>query len=211
MFPTGDYDRFYYDVLERYDNIDTPITFGVLIADYNQGLARDYIVNYLDIFDKNSDKYIDFFIPGYVPYEHYGKDICKPIHFRNKQGEKYYFSREAFHRFITEFKNQFDIEYPYSPILVLMELSKDNFTTPKKIIIELDSDNMNIKRSGILFDKIFEIAKQNKNINGFETGLVKTYLKGEWLETIVRAIDNSVLTEMFNQQQNIRSFKCINP
>ena len=207
MFPTGDYDRLYYDVLQQYNDIDIPITFGVLIADYDQRLASEYIINYLDFFDMSSGKYIDFFIPGYIPYERYGDDNCIPIHFCNKRGEQYYFNREVFHRFITEFGNKFGIKYPYNPILVLVELTKGNFANSRKIIIDLDSNERDIKRTGVLFDKIFSIAKQYTAINDFEYGLARTHIKGDWLDAVVRALDNSIITELRNQQQNVWSFR----
>ena len=204
MFATGDYDRFYYDVMERYSDVDIPITFGILIADYDQRMAREYIINYLDVFHKTSGKYIDFFIPGYVPYD---AGNCQRIHFKNEHGENYYFSRHLYLRFIEEFKSKFNIDYPYNPILVLAELTGRDFANSKKIIIDLDSDNRNIRQTGSLFDSIFEIAKRHTAIEDFETGLSKTYLKGEWLDSFVRALDNSVVTEIRNQQQNVRSFR----
>ncbi len=59
MFPTGDFDRLKYEIIEWYSDIDIPITFGILTADYEQSLAREYIINYIDVFDKRSNKYID--------------------------------------------------------------------------------------------------------------------------------------------------------
>ena len=64
MFATGDYNRFYCDVMERYSDVDIPITFGILIADYDQQMAREHIINYLDVFNETSGKYIDFLFRG---------------------------------------------------------------------------------------------------------------------------------------------------
>jgi len=204
MFATGDYERFYCDVLKRYDDIDISITFGVLIADYDQRLARDYIINYLDIFNKNSGEYIDFFIPGYIPYNN---GDSKQIALKNKMGENYFFSRDVFHKFIEEFKTKFRVDYPYNPILVLVELSKDDFSNARKIIIELDIENRNIKKTGVLFDRIFEIAKKHTEIDKFESGLVRTYIKGECLDSFLRVLDSNIVTEVVNNQKNIRLFK----
>lgn len=40
-------------------------TAAILIADYQQQLAREHILNYVDLFNRESDKYIDFYVPGY--------------------------------------------------------------------------------------------------------------------------------------------------
>jgi hypothetical protein len=207
MFATGDYERFYYDVIERYADIDIPITFGVLIVDYEQSAAREYIVNYLDIFNKSSGKYIDFFIPGYVPYN---AGDWRKIPFKNKEGDDYYFKRDAFHQFITEFENRFNIEYPFNPMLVLVELTGRDFANSKRIVIELDSESRDVKKTGLLFNEIFKIAKKHTSIDDFEVGLAKTYLKGEWLDTFVRAIDNSIVTEVFTHRKNAKSFRIQN-
>ena len=47
------------------DNDYDCITMGILLADADQHEAKEYIVNYMNRFDKRSGKYIDFYIPGY--------------------------------------------------------------------------------------------------------------------------------------------------
>ncbi len=122
MFATGDFERLKHDIVKRYENNDIKITFGILIADYDQSLAREYILNYLKIFNKKSDKYIDFFIPGYVPYHNH----ASPTKFIDTGKHRYYFSRELFESFIHEFEGQFDFEYSFNPVLVLVELEADD-------------------------------------------------------------------------------------
>ena len=90
---------------------------------------------------------------------------------------------------------------------MLSELTGRDFANSKKIIINLDSDNRDIKQTGSFFDSIFEIAKHYTALNDFETGLAKTYLKGAKLDSFIRALDNSIVTEILNQLRNIRSFK----
>ena len=48
-------------VLQKYEGIS--ITMGILIADYRQTDAREYILNYMNRFDELSGKYIDFYLP----------------------------------------------------------------------------------------------------------------------------------------------------
>lgn len=54
-------------ILEKYDE-DIPITMGILVADYRQSDAREYILNYLNRFDERSGRYIDFYLPGYYMF-----------------------------------------------------------------------------------------------------------------------------------------------
>lgn len=61
--PVRTFDQITQEILDKYDY--KTITVGILIADGNQTAARDYIINYMDKFDKESGKYIDFFVPGY--------------------------------------------------------------------------------------------------------------------------------------------------
>lgn len=61
--PVRTFDQITQEILDKYDY--KTITVSILIADGNQTAARDYIINYMDKFDKESGKYIDFFVPGY--------------------------------------------------------------------------------------------------------------------------------------------------
>ena len=63
-------------VLEKYDE-EIPITMGILVADYRQSDAREYILNYLNRFDEKSGKYIDFYLPGYYMFSKESKNEWK--------------------------------------------------------------------------------------------------------------------------------------
>ena len=196
MFPTGDFNRLKHEVMQWY-NDDAPITFGILIADYEQTLAREYIINYMNIFDKKSNKYIDFFIPGYLPYDN---GIITSM--KDKDGNSYHFDRTTFEIFIEEFEKYFDFTYEFNPVLILVELKNKNF-----IIIDLDCNESDIKRAGVLFLDIFNIAKKYVRIEDFSRELVATYIKGSHLDSIVRSIDNHFLTEVNEQRKNVRRFR----
>lgn len=45
-----------------------------------------------------------------------------------------------------------------------MEYEQGNFKRTKRIIIELDNEGADIKKTGELFETIFDIAKRNVNI-----------------------------------------------
>ena len=63
MNPSGDYKRFEIEIVNRYEDYDIPITFGILIADYRQRNCSDYIINYLkECFGLNSKLNIDLCI-----------------------------------------------------------------------------------------------------------------------------------------------------
>lgn len=200
MIPTGDFDRFRYDVMERY-NEEFPITFGILIADYNQTLVKEYILNYLNIFDNRSNKYIDFFIPGYTEY-----GANNPIEL-SRTGKRYFFNRDLFINFIEKFQENFGYEYEFNPVLILVELKNKDFINSKKIIIDLDQNGSDVKRAGVLFQEIFNIAKKYVDIKDFSRELKATYIKGACGDSIINAIDNSILTELNEQRKNMRRFK----
>ena len=63
MNPVRTFDQITQEILNKND-FET-ITVGILIADGNQASARDYIINYMDMFDRKSGKFMDFFVPGY--------------------------------------------------------------------------------------------------------------------------------------------------
>ena len=72
MNPVRTFDQITQEILNKND-FET-ITVGILIADGNQASARDYIINYMDMFDRKSGKFIDFFVPGYCE-NIFGNDV----------------------------------------------------------------------------------------------------------------------------------------
>ena len=201
MFPTGDFDRLRRDVIERYKDIDIPITFGVLIADYRQSLAREYILNYVDVFDRKSNKYIDFFIPGYAPF--YGGTQTKLM---DKDDNPYFFNENLFLEFVSKFERTFDVPYEFNPMLILIELDGKNFEKSRKMVLALDEMDGGIKKSGVLFQKIFEIAKRHVSLDDFSNNLVSTYVKDNIIDSIISALGNDIIAEVNTQRKNIRRF-----
>lgn len=70
MYPIGAYERLESELREAEEKLgtDARITFGILFADARQSRAKEYIINYMDIFDQKSGEYFNFFIPGYIEY-----------------------------------------------------------------------------------------------------------------------------------------------
>lgn len=87
MNPTGSYLRFQNDLLDRYSNYEDSdfVTFGILIADPRQTAAREFIFNYLNVFDRESGDYFDFFIPGYTEVEWPGDAQRAGIRIKEKE------------------------------------------------------------------------------------------------------------------------------
>lgn len=64
MNPIGKFDEICEKVLQKYEP-DEVVTIGIIVADWQQDEARQYILDYMDRFDQKSGKYIDFYILGY--------------------------------------------------------------------------------------------------------------------------------------------------
>ena len=116
MFPTGDYERFEHEIGSVYRDYDIPITYGILIADMRQPACAEHIVNYLNRFHRLSNKYFDFFIPGYSFYGYRnGKKLDSCI-----DGKSLFFSDELFDEFvqkIEEILDKLEDEKMYGAIL----------------------------------------------------------------------------------------------
>ncbi|GAB6990140.1 hypothetical protein JCM16418A_21900 [Paenibacillus pini] len=54
-------------------------------------MNREYILNYINRFNYKSNKYINFYLPGYYEEEIYGSEQTIKIN-----AKKYYFSDEMF-------------------------------------------------------------------------------------------------------------------
>ena len=206
MYPTGSYNRFTCDVLNVYQDYtsDDIISFGILIADPRQQESKEYIINYLEMFDYYSDKYFDFFIPGYTT-EEWESDSERCFVLRSK---KYYFSRQMFYDFINNLNNEFNIEYTYNPMLILASMKPAQKHTAEFIILELDGiDPHGVKRSGKLFEKIFDAAKKDPSVKSMSNTLMRTLIKGDILVSVIHAIGNSMLSELHSSTKRIRRFK----
>lgn len=207
MFSTGNYERMYYDILKRYDGYDskTRITFGILIADPRQTESKEYILNYLSLFNKRSGKFFDFFIPGYFEEPYFGGIEIKV------DNKSFYFNESYFLNFCENLKKDFDIEYTFNPMLILTSMYKEYPETAEYIIIELDDYGPHgVKRSGNLFLDIFEAAKGNCSLEGLRDSFIKTYVHGNALQTIISAIGQDWLTEITKTSKELKRFKIKN-
>jgi len=189
MWPVGTYERMVYDIKAR-ENPYLPVTFGVLIADYRQQKAREYILNYISRFDKLTGKYINFYLPGYLEERDYG---CDGIDIR---GLQYKFSPQEYMKFLESFSYYFDIDYPYNPVLVLIEYDRGHFKFSRKITIELDSDGSKIEQSGRLIERIVDIAKEYVSLDDFSTRLTRDAVGSSLLERIIEATNNAMLVSI---------------
>lgn len=125
MWPLGTYDRFLRKIKGQELSQEKANYFGVLFCDVRQTNARDYILNYLDVFNKKSGKFIDFYIPGYIPStEYYGTQNCNVIHIGK---HKYIFDQSRYIEFCERFEHDFNIDFPFSATLVLLEYTKIDY------------------------------------------------------------------------------------
>lgn len=227
MNPVRTFDQITQEILDKYDY--KTITVGILIADGNQTAARDYIINYMDKFDKESGKYIDFFVPGYcerisdstVSIENryhpnaYEKWICMgdlPMFIIRRNQTAYYFDKFLFDDFIEEMETKMCIEYTYNPMLVLVEVNKSKdrgkIEFQNKMVIELDEDSdRGVTRAGILFNRIFEVAKQEVGLDRFKQNGRMYYIKGHAVNNIIRVIQGDWLESVENVVGDIKRFR----
>ena len=106
----------------------------------------------------------------------YEKWICMgdlPMFIIRRNQTAYYFDKFLFDDFIEEMKTKMCIEYTYNPMLVLVEVNKSKdrgkIEFQNKMVIELDEDSdRGVTRAGILFNRIFEVAKQEVGLDRFK-------------------------------------------
>jgi len=203
MWPIGQYDRLYFDIKNRkYPSI--PLTFGILVADYRQRKAREYILNYIERFDYLSGKNINFYVPGYVEVDSNNKKY--KIKTRTK---KYNFDAKLYLEFLDCLEKDFEISYPYNPVLILCEYSNGDLKDANRIQIELDSDGSKIEQTGKLFEKIFYIAQDNIDLYTFSSHLQTSEIKNSLLNTIISSIDNSIVTAIYEQFSKTKKYKIL--
>lgn len=160
MWPLGTYDRFLRKIKGQEFSQKKVNYFGVLFCDVRQSNAREYILNYLDVFNSRSRQFIDFYIPGYIPAEEFPrKSNCNAIRIGN---EKYVFDSEKYVEFCKRFECDFDVEFPFSATLVLLEYTSGSFSNARKIVFELENSENGIRSSGILFLNIFDCAENGR-------------------------------------------------
>lgn len=229
MNPVCTFDEISKEILKNC-GVDAVATFGILIADWEQGDAKEAIINYMDNFDKKSGKYIDFYIPGY--YEQFNgknnelKDRYHPnsyVNFREIEDGKaafeltrnhtqYYFSRRLFNEFIMEMEERMGIKYIYSPMLILVEVKQEKnrgmLEFQDRLVIDLDRDDKkNIKHTGELFDKIFEVGKKTVNLERFCKEVRLYYIKGKAVKNIVEALSGEWIKPVASVAEDVYSYR----
>lgn len=201
MWPVGTYERLIHDIKMR-ETPDIPITFGVLIADHRQQKAREYVLNYITRFDKLSERYINFYLPGYLEKDAIG--YCTDIKIR---GTNYAFNAGVYLDFLSHFCYDFDIDYPYNPVLILLEYNRGHFKKSRKIVIELDENGAEIERAGRLIETIVDIARKHVELEEFSSGLQQSVVRHSLFERIIEGIDNAIIssiTKGINDTQKYR-------
>ena len=79
--------------------------------------------------------------------------------------------------------------------------------TAEYIVIELDNTSHDIRRSGMVFSKIFKFARENPQLQDLQQMLIKTYLKGNWLNHILKILNQNELLEVINIKNNITKYR----
>jgi len=215
-------------ILKKYEDEDSCVTMGILVADYRQSEAREYMLNYLRRFDMLSGKYIDFYLPGYYMYAKDSKDewkkrdhynICVSRHcssrkevFLDRISSPYYFDDYLFEDFLREFEKKTGIKYTYNPMLILVEVKKDKcrgeLQFQDKIVIELDDDTpRGCRRSGQLFEAIFDIAKKEAHLDRFGKELKMRYIKGNALQKIASILDGNIIEALGETAEGIFRYR----
>lgn len=213
VIPVGSYNEIIYKILERYEYGEV-VTVGILVADWEQDEARQYIINYMDCFDKKAGKYIDFFIPGY--YEKEDEVIFRGDYVRandevrqGRQDEQaaftlhrlhktYYFSRTLYQDFLIEMEYRMKIQLTYNPMLILVEVNQSKcrgvVDFQRKLVIELDEDsNRGLRRSGQLFDAIFDFAKEKTGLGAFQNNIRCYYMRGKVVPAIIKFLEGNYI------------------
>lgn len=166
MWPLGTYDRFLRKIKGKEFSQEKVNYFGVLFCDVRQSNSREYILNYLDIFHKRSGTFIDFYIPGYIPAEEYYGSKSRNIIHLGKQ--KCVFDQSQYIEFCERFEHDFNVAFPFSATLVLLEYTSGHFSNARKIVFELEYSESGIKSAGNLFLNIFNCAEAGKMRNSLD-------------------------------------------
>lgn len=158
MWAIGTYDHFLKKIKGQENNVKVNY-FGVLFCDVRQSQTREYILNYLDVFNSYSGKYIDFYIPGYIQIEETDKKPDNTILIKDKT---YIFRQKEYNDFCERFADDFSINFPFSSTLVLLEYKGGNFSTARKVIFQLEYLDKGIKSAGNFFLNIFNCAENGE-------------------------------------------------
>lgn len=212
-------------VLEKYVE-GTPITMGILVVDYRQTDAREFILNYLDRFDKKSGKFIDFYLPGYYVGAWDVQNSCsqhpnmyirdgmikdRPIYL-SRTNEKVCFDEKLFEHFLDEMESRMNIQYSYSPMLILIEVKKSvargEVEFQDKIVIDLDDGTaISVRKSGALFEMIFEIAKRKVNLDQFGKEIRMHYFKGNATKILSGLLKKDLVVPVIDNIEILKKYR----
>lgn len=205
MNPIGSYYRLEGEMLEAQQKLglDAYITFGILFVDARQSETKEYIINYMNSFDRKSREYFEFFIPGYVED---GKG--EPAFKLKRTTQEFFFDDELFDEFCEWSEKELGIEYTYNPMLVLISVKAGKIGEAQKIVIELDNLNSyGVKRSGIFFREIFKMARLDDSLQGISHNMERLYVKGNLIDLIINSLGQDWLVELKKTKNEIRKFK----
>ena len=163
---------------------DLQYTAGILVADFRISDHREYILNYLHLFHRDSAEYIDFYIPGYEETNEGDFDCAIGR-------TKYRFNRSYFLLAIEQLREIYGIQYRGEPILILQEFDNDR-PTPRRIEIEFSS-----KKAICLFEDIFNLAKKEVSLDAFSKELKKAQFKKSLPQIIRKIIDTMTGGKIF--------------
>ena len=209
MIPIGNFRLLQETIMGKYAE-DGQITFGILLADPRQTESREYILNYLNVFHKESGRLFDFFLPGYDQYYTGHTDDLK-CEIRIEKN-RYYFREEMFNDFCKRMKSNFGIQYTYNPMLIIMSIVPGYLHTAEYIVIELDdNESHSARRSGLFFQKLFEIVRDNPDLKHIKVLMGMTELKGNMLETLINEIAPSWLLPTVSRGRELHKFRIRHP
>ena len=204
MFPVADFRMFLNSISSIKDDYEK-VTFGILIADPRQSEAKEYILNYLNIFHMRSCGYFRFFLPGYD--KNASLNDYETIRIRIGFLD-YYFDEALFNDCIEGFRKTFGIEYTYNPMLILMSMKPGYLHTTEYIVIELDdNERNNCRRSGILFSKIIDIAKNNPDIDHIGLRIGMGVIAKDVLLLLIDEIAPTWLSEVVKKGRELKRYR----
>ena len=100
----------------------------------------------------------------------------------------------------------------YSPMLILVEINKRNgyghLEFQDKMVIDLDDGTpRGVRRSGVLFEEIFNIAKREVRLDRFGREIRMHYLKGNAVKTIASLLDGNIIEPLVETVEGIMQYR----
>ncbi len=228
MNPVSTLDDICTQILSKY-TYDS-IVIGILVADGRSAMTKEYILNYMQLFDERSGNYVDFFILGYYSDIDNGKDNIfakkHPLQENGYNGNeiftiereqiiKYYFSQDLFLNFIREMPDRLGVNYIYRPMFMFVEVKKEkgDIIFSRKVVVDLTNpldrgvDINNIMLTGQLFDAIFEYSKCERNIVKQGENTRAFYFKNTFIDDLTTAIDGNPARTILNLSRELKNFR----